>query len=101
MRVRRFRVIDGKVQEVTAPAPARSTGNGPAYSVGNPLPSVAASCHRDQVEEYREEARKHGLTGLEYDNNGNAFFTDRGDAGRRGWMKLTGRHDNDGGYGDG
>ena len=92
-----------EVVEVTPDTPAtRSEATcGPAYSVGNPLVSAAFSCHRDQVEEYREFARVNGLSGVEYRDDGTCLITDRGDRGRLGLLRASGRHDNDGGYGDG
>jgi hypothetical protein len=92
--------FDANGQVVENDAPTTHDSSSKTYGDANPLPSVAASCHREMVPEYREFARSHGLTGVKWDENGNAVFTDRGKKGRRGWLRATGKRDNDAGYGD-
>jgi hypothetical protein len=72
---------------------------GPAYGEGNPLESIACSCHPEQAGEYNEAARQHGISGVSWDKRGKCSFSSR--AARRDWLKKIGAHDADGGYGDG
>lgn len=69
------------------------------YSESNPLVSTALGCHREMVDEYNGEVKRRGITGVEFLPDGQCKITSR--AGRAAWLKSLGRHDNDGGYGDG
>ena len=90
----------GKRTTLDIPGGVDSTrSKGPAYGEKNPLESIACSCHPDQVAEYTECAKKHGIKGVSWDRNGRCSFHSR--ASRREWLKRLGQHDNDGGYGDG
>ena len=96
---RKFRVIDGKVQEVTErPVEVRKTYG---YSEDKPGKSIGMSCHSSQVDERNALMKKHGIQGVEFVHGKkvNCQITSR--SGRRAAMKLFGYHDNDGGYGDG
>lgn len=68
------------------------------YSESNPLPMVSASCHRSQVEEYREFAKRNGITGMKWNEKGDCYCTSRQD--RRKYHQLAGRRDNDAGFSD-
>ena len=88
---------NGKVIENDAARPAKSINT---YSEAHPLVSQALGCHPDQVEEYREAARRQGLTGVRYRDDGTCELTSRGRHGRAGLLRASGLHDNDGGYSD-
>ena len=64
-----------------------------------PLPSLAHSCHPMQVQEFNEDVKAAGLTGVHYTADGKAHFSSRGQ--RKAWNKHRGLIDRDGGYGDG
>jgi len=74
-------------------------GTSIAYSTARPLKSLALSCHRDQAAEYRAEAKRRGLTGIKWNQNGDCEITSRRD--RAKWLRSQKQHDGDGGYGDG
>ena len=98
--VRKFRVVDDKVVEVTA-AGVVSQPVGVAvgaYREDKPLESVALSCHPEQVEEFNDRAKREGLTGITYRPDGMCEVTSRKQ--RRDWMRVRGLHDQDGGYSD-
>ena len=101
MSVRRFRFIDGEVREVTEHRRPTSPlhGGTQAYGAGNPLTSLAMSCHPDQAGEYNAAMQAHGVQGVEYDQRGRCKITSR--RGRVQAMRAFGLHDRDGGYGDG
>ena len=60
--------------------------------------SVSMGCHPEQIAEFRENAKRAGLTGVDYDDRGRVKFSDRGQ--RRRFLKLHKVNDLDGGYGD-
>lgn len=62
------------------------------------LESVGASVHSNQVNEFREDAKKAGFTGVDFRNDGMAVFSSRGE--RRRYLKHRGLRDRDGGYSD-
>ena len=68
------------------------------YSDSNPLPSLALSCHRSQADAYNEKAKGLGLTGIEWDAEGDCTITSRKD--RAAWLRSQQQVDADGGYGD-
>lgn len=70
-----------------------------AYS--KPLVGMAMGVHPKQVEAARERVKALGLTGVDYQSDGQIVFTTRGNQGRRGFLKAMQCHDNDGGYRDG
>ncbi len=67
-----------------------------AWSTG--LSSVAAAVHSNQVGEFREDAKTHGFTGVDFKNDGTAVFSSRGE--RAKYLKHRGLRDRDGGYSD-
>jgi hypothetical protein len=69
-----------------------------AYDSSKPLQSVASACHPSQVQEFNEEVKKAGLTGVEYKPDGTCEFTSRSQ--RAKWNRHRGLRDNDAGYGD-
>jgi len=69
------------------------------YQEHDPLISDSLGCLPNQVPEMREEIRKRGITGAKVRNNGQLEFTSR--RGRNEVMKMRGKHDADGGFGDG
>jgi hypothetical protein len=71
------------------------------YQEHKPLVSEGLGVLPHQVKEAREICRDAGLTGVRVLDSGAVEFTSRGDRGRRGLLKLRGKIDNDGGYGDG
>jgi hypothetical protein len=60
--------------------------------------SVAAGCHSSQVAEFSENARKAGVTGVDFKPDGTAVFTSRG--ARKKYCEFRGICDKDAGYGD-
>tara|TARA_Y100001938_G_scaffold150823_1_gene243640 strand:- start:1757 stop:2080 length:324 start_codon:yes stop_codon:yes gene_type:complete len=62
------------------------------------LTSVGASVHSSQVGEFREDAKKHGFTGVDFKNDGTAVFYSRGERAR--YLKHRGLRDRNGGYSD-
>jgi hypothetical protein len=70
------------------------------YSESDPLISEGLGCMKHQVPEMRRAVERHGLTGVRVRDNGSVELTSRGDAGRRGLLRMRGLVDNDGGYGD-
>jgi len=97
---------DGEVRWHDYPVPARGAppedyddsrsfgANG--WSTG--LESDAAGIHSSQVGEFREDARKHGFTGVEFTTDGRAKFHSRGQ--RAAYLRHRGLYDRDAGYGD-
>lgn len=63
-----------------------------------PMTSTALGVHPSQVKEAMERNKAHGITGVSYDEDGDAILSDRG--ARRDLMRLEGFHDRNGGYGD-
>jgi hypothetical protein len=59
--------------------------------------SLALAVHPAQVEEAREQARRHGVP-TEYQPDGTPIITSR--AHQKALCKIRGVHNNDGGYGD-
>ena len=59
-----------------------------------PLKSRALGCHPAQVEIFREDAKRRGITGYEIDNKGNAAVTTKGQ--RNKVLKARGVVDLDG-----
>lgn len=62
------------------------------------LESDAAGVHSSQVDEFREDARSHGFTGVEFSNDGQVRFHSRGQ--RAAYLRHRGLFDRDAGYGD-
>ena len=62
------------------------------------LKSLGAGVHFSQVNEFREDAKQHGFTGVEFSSDGECVFTSRGERAR--YLKHRGLFDRDGGYGD-
>jgi hypothetical protein len=60
--------------------------------------SQAAGCHSSQVEEFREDARRAGITGVDFKPDGAAVFSSRG--ARKRYLQFRGLCDRDAGYGD-
>lgn len=98
-----FRVNGKKVSLKTfrkySPPHSGTAGNCGGHAWRRPLHSEGLSCHPSQAEEFREKARKAGLTGVDYDKDGNCSITTRQQ--RKLLLKLRNGHDKDGGYGDG
>lgn len=63
-----------------------------------PKVSVGLSVHPKQAQQANERAKRHGLTGVSYDEKGRCTVSDRG--ARRDLLRLEGMHDSQGGYGD-
>lgn len=99
-RVFRYDPKQDKVVEVTDDTPSGQPLNGgrAAYDGSAPLISEGLGCHPSMVEEYRGEAKRRGVSGVDWNEKGQAVITSR--SGRAAWLKSCGRHDNDGGYGD-
>ena len=81
---------------------------GDSYGEGNPGKSIGMSVHPSQIPMMNEAIKRHGIRGVSYDpsKRDNCVITSR--RGRAKWMpifaqmtRLTGLHDDDGGYGDG
>ncbi len=72
-----------------------------SYGEGKPLVSEGLGVMPRQVQWFREDAAKHGFTGIDFNAKGQCIISDRGDRGRRGYLKHRGLHDEDGCYGDG
>ena len=95
---------DGEIRWHDVPAPVYgSSGQGGdrhfganGWSTG--LESDSASIHSSQVNEFREDAKKQGLTGVEFDESGNVKFTSRDQRSR--YLRHRGLYDRDAGYGD-
>jgi hypothetical protein len=68
------------------------------YRGHEPLESLALSCHRDMVPEYRDKAKRLGLTGIKWDKDGDCTITSRRD--RATWLRSQEQSDADGGYSD-
>ena len=62
------------------------------------LVNQGCGCHSSQVEEFREEARARGITGVDFDPTGRAVFSCR--SARRDYLRMRGMFDRDAGYGD-
>ena len=62
------------------------------------LKSLGAGVHFSQVNEFREDAKQSGFTGVEFSKSGDCVFTSRGERAR--YLKHRGLVDRDGGYGD-
>ncbi len=60
--------------------------------------SEGAGCHSSQVDQFRQDAREAGITGVDFTAEGKAVFSCR--SARRDYMKLRGMFDRDAGYGD-
>ena len=71
------------------------------YTDAEPLVSESLGVLPHQVAEARETYRAEGLSGVRVRDDGAVEFTARGKTGRVGLMKLRGKFDRDGGYGDG
>jgi hypothetical protein len=69
-----------------------------AYSESSPLVSEGLGRLPHQVKEYRESIRKERIHGVRVLNSGAVEITSR--SGRNQLMKMLGKHDLDGGYGD-
>ncbi len=67
------------------------------FSESTPHSSLSISCHRDTVEAYREVARRHNLTGVSFDNEGNYTATSKRDHAEM--LKALQMHNEDAGYG--
>ena len=87
------------------PVPSRENPPGSAgdryfgangWSTG--MHSESASIHSSQVGEFRDDAKKHGFTGVEFDKIGNVRFTSREQRSR--YLRHRGLYDRDAGYGD-
>lgn len=96
--------IDGEEvteEEFNRRSRAKRAKGGPAVSRAyeQPLESIAASVHPEQVSEYRQFLQQRGIQGVEVRENGRVLFHSR--EARRRLLESTGRRDNDGGYGDG
>jgi hypothetical protein len=63
-----------------------------------PMKSLALSCHPSQVAAITARNKQHGITGVTYEKDGTCIIADRG--ARRDLMRLEGKHDKQGGYGD-
>ncbi len=87
---RRFRVIDGDVQEVEAPAPAI---HGPG---GWPMVSMGAGCPRPNVPKFRKELQDLGVKGVEVLPTGDLRIESR--QARAEMLRKRGMIDQDGGY---
>jgi len=70
-----------------------------AYSESDPLISDGLGCLQSQVPEMRDMIRTHNIPGVRVRNNGQLEITSR--RGRREMLRLRGKCDMDGGYGDG
>ena len=79
-----------------------------AYREGNPGKSIGMSVHPSQIPMMNEAIKRHGIRGVSYDpsKRDNCVITSR--RGRAKWMpvfgqmmRLTGLHDDDGGFSDG
>jgi len=62
------------------------------------LSSESASVHSSQVDDFREDAKTQGFTGVDFDKSGNVRFTSRDQRSR--YLKHRGLYDRDAGYGD-
>ena len=67
-----------------------------AWSTG--LVSDGAGVHQNQVNEFREDAKSHGFTGVEFTKSGDCVFTSRRERAR--YLKHRGLRDRNAGYGD-
>ncbi len=63
------------------------------------LSSVAASVHSSQTDEFRQDAKDHGFTGVDFKSDGTAVFSSRNE--RAKYLAHRGLYDRDAGYGDG
>lgn len=94
----------GKAGAHKAPKPELPVAKSPVFACqsntawSTPLVSIAAGCHPSQAKEFNELARKHGLTGVYYNQRGECEFSSRRQ--RREWNEIRGLHDKDGGYSD-
>jgi len=87
-----------------APARLRSKRFAPpmtanTYREHDPLISEGLGCMTGQVEEMRQEIKRHGVRGVLVRDNGQLEITSR--RGRKELCKMRGLADADGGYGDG
>jgi hypothetical protein len=64
-----------------------------------PLESIAASVHPEQVADVRKDIERRELRGVSVEDNGRVHFHSR--KSRRNFLREMGKQDNDGGYGDG
>lgn len=62
------------------------------------LTSDASGVHPSQVQEFREDARARGFTGVDFTPDGTTVFSSRKE--RAGYLKMRGLIDRDGGYSD-
>ena len=62
-----------------------------------PMVSNAMGVHPDQIPEFMEDARKHGIA-LNFTPDGGAIFESPGQ--RKEYCRIKGEHDRNGGYGD-
>jgi len=74
-------------------------GTNAAYNTARPLESLALSCHRDLADDYNAEAKRQGLNGIHWDQEGDCKISSRRD--RAKWLRSQHQFDADGGYGDG
>lgn len=79
--------------------PMFATGETPGgtTTAGWPMVSKAISVHKEQAAEANDLMKSHNI-GVKFDANGDAHIPDRGE--RKRALKVLGRHDNDGSYGD-
>lgn len=67
------------------------------FSEEHPHPSLALSCHRDTVKEYRDFVKAKGWTGLHFDDNGDLTCTSKRHYVQ--FLKSQKLHNEDAGYG--
>lgn len=96
-----YRIDGEEVTEEEFNRRSRAQRGAPAVSRAyeQPLESIAASVHPEQVSGFRDFLKERGLAGVEVKENGRVHFQSR--SARRAFLQSTGRRDNDGGYGDG
>ena len=63
------------------------------------LSSVAASVHSSQANEFRQDAKDHGFTGVDFTNDGTAVFSSRNE--RAKYLAHRGLYDRNAGDSDG
>lgn len=94
----RFNKEKGKMEwwDTKKGGPISTARKGIPYA--QPLVSMAAGVHPDQVAEANAHLQKHGVKGARYRPDGQAEFDSR--QGRREFGRATGYYDADAGYGD-
>ena len=107
---RKFRVVEGKVKEVTEtprPGAGSSTlpplfgGYGSAYSDTRPGSSMSMSCHSREIDLMNQKIKEHGIVGVHYERQygrrgqlvgGKCVITNNSTrTGRRKWMEHYGK----------